>query len=274
MTARETRPFFKMQALENHFVIVDGRQDPYKPDATEIIRICSVGTGVGAEQLVVIEEPTLEGAQARARIYNPDGTEIQSCGNAIRCVARCLMDELDVTAINLEVSGRVLPCLMRGDQIEAAMGRVSFDWQDVPLTQPQESFCDEYETTAVSVGNPHVVVFVPSLDAVDKESMGREIQQHPSLVESANVGFAEVLGPGEIRLQVYERPGVLTQACGSGACAAVAAAQEKGLVQDRVVTVIMPGGNLEIEFRQPLLATMTGPAHYCFKGVLLNETRD
>ena len=216
----ETRPFLKMQALANHFVIVDGREDPFRPGEKDIERICSVGTGVGAEQLVVIEEPTLEGAQARVRIYNPDGAEIQSCGNAIRCVARCLADEVGSDAINLEVSGRVLPCLVKEDRVRAEMGRVSFRWQDIPLRQAQESFCDEFETTAVNVGNPHIVVFVPSLDEIDKEAIGREIQQHPALLESANVGFAEVVSPDEIRLQVYERPGVLTQACGSGACAA------------------------------------------------------
>ncbi len=270
------RPFVKMQGLSNHFVIVDGREVPFKPSVSEIEEICDVRVGVGAEELLVIE-PVSEkgvGAYARVRIYNPDGVEAEACGNATRCAALLLFDESGLDALALEINFEVLHCKRDGDNISAEMGKISFDWDKIPLAEE----CDTLDVAvgagglsgavAVNVANPHLVYFIDGKEVLDFVQIGSEIQKNSFLPESANIGFAEVVSDTHIKLQVYERPGVLTMACGSGSCAAVAAARARNLINSDFATVEMPGGSLKISYKDDISPVMSGPAEYCYSGIL------
>lgn len=268
------RPFVKMQGLKNHFAIVDGRDQPFTPTTQEIISICDPQVGVGAEELLVIEPVTEAGAgaYARVRIYNPDGPEVEACGNATRCVARLLFDESGLDELGLEINFEVLQCARDGDNISVEMGKVSFDWEKIPL----EHECDTLHVdirdegvsdgVAVNVANPHLVFFVDDFDAIDVAGVGARIQKNPMLPESANVGIGQILDDTHIKFQVYERPGVLTQACGSGSCAVVAAARRRGLINSDYAYVEMPGGTLKITYKDERSPVMSGPAEYCYRG--------
>lgn len=274
--AKAGRPFVKMQGLSNHFVIIDGRTDPFKPDTDEIIHICDPKVGVGAEQLLVIEPVTKhgDGAYARVRIYNPDGPEVEACGNATRCVAKLLFEESGLDELGLEINFEVLNCKRDGENISVEMGKISFDWQEIPLSHEMDTLHVDIrdegvgDAVAVNVANPHLVYFVDDFDAVDLPIVGKRIQHHEFLPRSANVGLAEIIDDTHIKFQVFERPGVLTQACGSGSCAVVAAARARGLIPGDYAFVEMPGGTLKIYYKDDRSPIMSGPAEFCFSGHL------
>lgn len=270
------RPFVKMQGLGNHFVIIDGRTDPFNPSVDEITRICDPKIGIGAEQLLVIEpvSESGEGAYTRVRIYNPDGPEVEACGNATRCVALLLFEETGQDELGLEINFEVLHCKRDGSNISVEMPKISFDWKDVPLAHEMDTLHVDIhddgvsDGVAVNVANPHLVFFVDDFDAVDLVAVGSRIQKHAYLPESANVGFAEIIDNTRIKFQVYERPGMLTQACGSGSCAVVAAARARGLISGNHAYVEMPGGTLKITYKNDRSPVMSGPAEFCFSGHL------
>ncbi len=270
------RPFVKMQGLRNHFVIVDGRKDPFKPSASEIETICDVKVGIGAEQLLVIEPVSEhgEGAYARVRIYNPDGPEVEACGNATRCVALLLFEETGLDELDLEINFEVLHCARGGENISVEMSSISFDWNKIPLAEECDtlhvdiSVGELKDAVAVNVANPHLVYFVGNFDSIDLVAVGEEIQKNSLLPESANVGLAEIIDDTHIKFQVYERPGVLTMACGSGSCAVVAAARARGLIKSNYADVQMPGGTLNISYKDDVSPIMTGPAEFCYSGYL------
>jgi len=270
------RPFIKMQGLKNHFVIVDGREYSFTPSVDEIKNICDPEVGVGAEQLLVIEPVTKsgEGACARVRIYNPDGLEVEACGNATRCVAKLLSDEAGLEELGLEINFEVLHCQRAVENFSVEMGKISLDWDKIPLASECDTLhvdiADEgvSDGVAVNVANPHLVFFVDDFDKIDIAGVGERIQKNPLLLESANVGIAEIIDHQNIKFQVYERPGVLTQACGSGSCAVVAAAYRRDLIPSASAYVHMPGGALKIIYIDNESPVMTGPAEYCYSGFL------
>ncbi|MBT5187193.1 MAG: diaminopimelate epimerase [Kordiimonadaceae bacterium] len=271
------RPFVKMQGLRNHFVIVDGRTQPFKPSISEIVSICDIETGPGAEQLMVIEpvSDAGEGAYARVRIYNPDGEEAEACGNATRCVAKLLFEEAGLDEMGLEINFQILNCSKEGDNISVEMGHISFEWDKIPLAENADTLnvnvaCELGENAvAVNVGNPHLVYFVEKFNSELLRAEGPKVQNNPLFPQSINVGSAEIIDDTHIKLQVWERPGMLTMGCGSGACAAVAAARARGYVHHLdFVYVEMPGGTLKITYKDNTLAVMSGPAEYCYSGYL------
>lgn len=270
------RAFIKMQGLQNHFVIVDGRSSPFSPAKSEIQNICDLSSGVGAEQLLVLEpcSSVASGAYARIRIYNTDGAETEACGNAARCVALLLMREADLQQMSLEVAGRILFCKMEGKHISVAMGNVVMDWDQIPLSAEKDTLyfqpddCPQINAVALNIGNPHVVVFVDKAEQINMPFLGQEIQKSASLPRSANVGFAQIINNSLIKLQVWERPGILTKACGSGACVAAFASIKRGLLQTEIVHVDMPGGRLTVNCTDLNNLILSGPAEYCFSGYL------
>jgi diaminopimelate epimerase len=271
------RYFIKMHGLRNHFVITDGRQDAYRPEVAEIVRICDPETGVGGDQLIVIEAPTpsglASGAAAFMRILNVDGREVEACGNATRCVAWLLLEEAETGEIGLETLAGTINCRRTGDmEVSCEMGEVTMDWQDIPLAKE----CDTChldigpagigDAVALNIGNPHVVFFVDDLDAVSIESFAPAIQKLPLFPNEVNVGIAEIIAADHIRSVVFERGAGLTTACGSGACVAVYAALARGLTDRKTVTVSMPAGEVLIDIDDNGSVTMTGPVAYCFSG--------
>lgn len=269
------RAFVKMQGLRNHFVIVDGRDESYSPEASEIVNICDQKTGVGADQLVIIEPPTVQGAYAFMRLLNVDGRDVEACGNATRCIAWLLMEEAGTDSIGIETHAGVLDCHRKGDlQVSCDMGKISMEWQNIPLSREQDTLHMDIESgnlrdpAGLSIGNPHVVFFVDDLDAIDLESLAPAIQKNDLFPNEVNVGAAQMIDAETMRLVVYERGAGLTTACGSGACVAVYAASARGLTDSRCMTVNMPAGAVDIEIDCDDRAVMTGPVAFSFTGYL------
>lgn len=267
------RAFVKMHGLRNHFVIVDARKESYTPSRDEIVRICDVQTGVGADQLIIIEPAN--DAAAFMRILNTDGREAEACGNATRCVAWLLLEETGTDALFLETRAGRLRCERAGAlAVRCSMGEVSRDWRKIPLSREHDTLAADIASGPLqqpllcSVGNPHAVFFVDDTDAVDLESLAPAVQQHPLLPQQANVGAAQLIDATHLKLRVYERGAGLTMACGSGACAAVFAARERGLTTAAAVTVSLPGGDVAIEITDGNEAIMTGPVAFSFYGTL------
>jgi diaminopimelate epimerase len=267
--------FTKMHGCGNDFVVLDARPRPLDLTARQVERIADRHRGVGFDQLVLIEPS--ERADARLRFLNRDGSAAEACGNATRCAARLLFEETGRSEVLLETVGGLLPARRQGNGLIAVeMAPPRLRWNEIPLGTP----CDTLEVpldepglprpVAVNMGNPHAVFLVPALDALDVAALGARLERHPLFPERANIGFAQLLDPGTIRLRVFERGAGLTLACGSGACAALVAAVRRGLVQ-REARLILDGGMLRCSWTGAGPVTMTGPASLGFSGTLAPE---
>lgn len=255
--------FDKMHGLGNDFVILDARQSPMEMTSALAKRLADRQTGIGCDQLILLEPS--DGADLRMRIFNADGSEVEQCGNALRCVAQLTgARRIDSTAGLVEAEP--------GDAgITIDMGAPRFGWEEIPLAYALDTAAvpvgwDGLEQgMAVNVGNPHIVFFVPKLDAIDLERLGPTIEHDPLFPERVNVNVAEVTGSSSLKLRVWERGAGLTHACGTGACATAVAAIRRGLVQSPV-TVSLPGGDLGIDWAPGRSIRMTGPATHVFAG--------
>ncbi len=276
------RFFVKMQGLQNHFVIVDGRSEPYRPTTDEIVHICDVGRGVGADQLLVLEPPTTAGAAAGAyafmRILNIDGMEVAACGNATRCFGWLMLEETGRDAILLETAVGPLRCKRLGDRhVSVEMGKITTDWASIPLAKKVDTTRVPVANgplkngVALNIGNPHIVFFVDDLSALDVATLAHPIQTDPMFPEKVNVGVAQVVDAETFLLSVYERPGILTTACGSGACVTLQAARLLGLTESRRARVQMAAGSVDITLDDRGHATMAGPVDFCFSGRLTGQ---
>lgn len=269
--------FIKMHGLGNDFVIFDGRQNLPAISREEIRKISDRKTGVGCDQLIVMESPKDNSkADVFMRIFNPDGSEAEACGNAARCVGSLLLEEGMVRSLNLNTKGGLLSVSYSGKKgfIRVEMATPKFGWRDIPLSREEDTLRLNFRAgnfdppAAVNVGNPHVVFFVPKLSGINLPEFGYGIETDALFPERANVGMVEIVSPHQIKLKVWERGTGMTQACGSGACAATVAAIRRGLTA-RTVEVVQEGGNLIIEWPEdtgPVI--MSGPVSYVFSGVL------
>lgn len=255
--------FHKMHGLGNDFVVIDAREQPVEISRERARAIAGRNTGIGCDQLILLEPS--EHADLRMRIFNADGGEVEQCGNALRCVASL------TGARRIETAGGQVEADSDDHGVSIDMGAPRFGWEEIPLayaldTASLPTAWGELEHgAAVNVGNPHIVFFVPELDAVPIETLGPEIEQDPIFPERVNVNVAEVTGPSALRLRVWERGAGLTRACGTGACATAVAAIRHGLVQSPV-NVSLPGGDLRIEWAPGGTIKMTGPATHVFSG--------
>ncbi len=269
------RPFIKMHGLRNDFVIVDGRETPYTPSVAEIVRICDRREGVGCDTLLVVEQPRLGKAYVFVRIFNPDGHEVEACGNASRCLGWLLFKECARDEVQIETIGGVLTCHHAGEkQVAVEMGKLRTGWREIPLSREMDTLHlgigagPLQDPVCMNIGNPHAVFFVDDLDAIDLAKYGSELQNHPLFPEQANIGAAQLIDPKTLKLSVWERPGMLTTACGTGACVAVGAAHRRGLTKEKRMTVLMSGGSVAIELSQNNTVVMTGPVDTCYAGYL------
>ena len=245
--------FRKMHGAGNDFMVLDARAEPLHLTPPLVQALGHRRTGIGWDQLIVIEAAMAPAADAAMRIYNPDGSEAGACGNATRCVARLLAGETGRPCVAVETVSGVLPaeCLADG-RVRVDMGPPRLLWHEVPL----RAACDTLwldlpgNPAAVSMGNPHATLFVPALDAVDAASAGPGLETDAMFPDRANIGFAQVLAADRIRLRVWERGAGLTLACGSGACAALVNAHRRGLTGRRA-ELVLDGGTLLIEWRAP-----------------------
>jgi diaminopimelate epimerase len=269
--------FTKMHGIGNDFVIVDWREDAGRvPAASRIAALADRHTGIGFDQLISIEPPRDASCAFYYGIWNADGSPSGQCGNGVRCVAAWLYRDGAIerdTDIRLESpSGPVTVRVLATGHVRVDMGEPDFLPTAVPLDRPAQATYtvavdgEDVSFAAVSMGNPHAVVFVDAVDDPRVDRLGPQLTTHAVFPQGANVGFAQRSGPGRIRLRVHERGSGWTRACGTGACAAAATAHALGLVGP-VVDVELPGGSLTIEWQGPgHTLWMTGPAAFVFEG--------
>jgi diaminopimelate epimerase len=270
------RPFLKMNGLGNDFVVIETLTAPFSPNADEVRAIADRTNGVGCDQLIVIEKA--EGADARVRFWNADGEEVSACGNGTRCVGWLVMQSSGKDEAVIETKAGRLIATRAGERLVSVdMGEPRLEWDQIPLAEARDTraldvaLYPDADLMAppgcVSMGNPHVVFFVPDVDAVPIAKAGPAIEVHPLFPEHVNVGFAQIKASDRIRLRVWERGAGLTKACGTGACAALVAAARRELT-GRHATLELDGGELHIEWRDNGHVIMTGPAAVDFAGEL------
>ena len=258
------RHFHKMHGLGNDFVIFDAREEALEITPALARVIADRREGVGCDQLILLEPS--ERAELRMRIFNADGGEVESCGNATRCVVALTGAE------TIETEGGLLEGASLGDTVEVVLGEARFDWSQIPLAYPMDTYhlplaWDELShPAAVNVGNPHLIFFVDDVDAIDLERLGPTIEHDAAFPERINVNVAAIVDGG-LRLRTWERGTGLTKACGTGACATAVAAIELGKAQSPV-RVTMPGGTLEVEWEDGEPIRMRGAATHVFEGEL------
>jgi diaminopimelate epimerase len=267
-----TIPFLKMHGLGNDFVVLDARRDPIVIGAAAARALTDRRTGIGCDQLIVIEPPRDAPAHAFMRILNADGSEAEACGNGTRCVARLLAEETGERRVRLQTLAGLLEGEPLADgRVAVDMGPARTDWRDIPLAQPMDTLNAEIAAgpltgpACTNIGNPHATFFVADAEAVDLAALGPVLEHDALFPERANIGVAAVRDPARIRLRVWERGVGITRACGSGACAALVAAHRRGLT-GRYATVALDGGDLEICWREDGHVVMTGPATLAFSG--------
>lgn len=272
------RPFVKMNGLGNDFVVVEARDQAFRPSEDEVRAICNRQTGEGCDQLIAVEPGP--GGQVFMRVWNADGGEVETCGNALRCVGWLLMKASGEDSAEILTAGGLTRAHAGGEhQVTVDMGVPGLDWTDIPLAEEMDTRGIELQIGpiddpvlhtpgAVSMGNPHVTFFADrDFDDDFVTASGSLLEHHPLFPEAVNVGFARVLGEDRIRLRVWERGAGLTRACGTGACAALVAASRKGLAGRRA-TMELDGGELDIEWRDDGHVWMTGPVQVERTGVL------
>ena len=254
-----TQQFVKMHGLGNDFVILDARKGAVAMDAARARAIADRRTGVGCDQVILLEPSAV--ADLRMRIWNADGGEVESCGNATRCVIK-----LEGHPATIETKGGIIS----GDAGGVDMGVPRFGWEDIPLAYAMDTavmpvgWGELQGPAAVNVGNPHVIFFVPEAGAIRLAGLGPIIEHDPLFPERVNVNVAS-LEEGALRLHVWERGAGLTLACGTGACATAVAAIRRKLVTSPV-EVQLPGGTLTVAWQPGGTIRMSGPATHVFSG--------
>lgn len=279
MTEASPLHFRKMNGLGNDFVVFDARKKPIAMDEAKARAIADRKTGIGCDQLIVLE-PSRK-ADVTMRIWNNEGGEVESCGNATRCIADILFAEKKTTRATIDTKGGFLVAEKGGDKLVTVdMGAPRFDWKDIPLS---EKFHDTryielsvgpaeapliHSPSVVNAGNPHCIFWVKDLDVVDLAKVGPMLEHHPLFPERANITLARVDSKDHAVIKVWERGAGLTLACGTAACAVMAAGHRlKRLVPKATIT--LPGGDLFMEIRESDgHVIMTGPVTYEFEGDL------
>ncbi len=268
--------FSKMHGLGNDFVVIDGVRQTVTLTADRLRQLGDRHLGIGFDQLLLVEAPQSQENDFRYRIFNNDGSEVEQCGNGARCFVKFVTEQRlsNKRAIRVETArGVIVPELGEGGLITVDMGAPRFAPLQIPfvaegdaITHPLQVGDESIDITVVSMGNPHAVQVVSHVDTAPVATHGPLIEHHSRFPERVNAGFMQIVGRSEIRLRVYERGAGETQACGTGACAAVVAGIRRGLL-DSKVTVHTRGGKLQIEWLgdgHPV--RMTGPAVTVFTG--------
>jgi diaminopimelate epimerase len=272
-------PFRKMNGLGNAILLIDMRGSARQFTAAET-RAIAARPETGFEQMMVLYTPRTAGSQAYVRIYNCDGSEVEACGNGMRCLGWMVAQEVGRQDLQFETKAGLLDVAVAGiDRVSVDMGTPQFGWADIPLAEPfddtrrialQIRAIDQpplNSPSVVNVGNPHAIFWVGDVNAYDLGRIGPLLEHHPMFPERANISLAQVTSRTTIALRTWERGAGLTRACGSAACASVACAARNGLTQRRVTTTL-PGGRLEVEWRNDGRIVMTGPVAIEREGVL------
>ena len=268
--------FTKMHGLGNDFVVLDAIAHPVALTPEQLRFIADRHFGIGCDQILQVEAPRQPDTDFYYRIFNADGGEVEQCGNGARCFVRYVRDKRLTAKTRIRVgtlSGVIVPRLEPDGQVTVDMGVPEFEPPKIPFEAGKRALTylldvdgKQFEISALSMGNPHAVQIVPDVDAASVISQGPLIERHPRFPQRVNAGYMQIVDRAHIRLRVYERGAGETLACGTGACAAVAAGITRGLLDARV-TVTTRGGDLGISWAgegAPVL--MTGPAVTVFEG--------
>jgi diaminopimelate epimerase len=279
MSALANRPFVKMNGLGNEIVVVDMRAAPSVIEQAAARAAASPEGGAPYDQLMALYPPRTAGTESLIRIYNNDGSEAGACGNGMRCVASLVAQATGKDKMAFEVDGRVLQTWKNADgRFTVDMGEPRFGWNEIPLA---EEFRDTraielqigpidkpilHSPSVVSMGNPHAIFWVDDVNAYDLAKFGPMLEHHPIFPQRANITLANIRSREHIVIRTWERGAGLTKACGSAACAAAVAAARLGRT-GRKVTITLPGGDLEIEWRErDNHVLMTGPVEFEYEG--------
>lgn len=270
--------FSKMHGLGNDFMVVDGISQRFDVADFDLAGLANRTTGVGFDQLLLVEAPTRKDTAFKYRIFNADGSEVSQCGNGARCFAKFVKDQglTDLDDFWVETNtGCIRLSVLEDGLIRINMGVPRFTPEHIPLAMQfeQEEYGVEFEGerlqfSALEIGNPHAVFAVSSVAQAPVNALGAYLQSHALFPQRVNAGFYQRISDTEIDLRVFERGVGETRACGSGACAAVIAAQRLGLVSNQV-RVNLRGGSLLIEYSgegEPVF--LTGPATTVYRGKL------
>lgn len=269
--------FTKMHGLGNDFMVIDAISQKVRLNSELVRQLADRNRGVGFDQLLLVEPPSEPDMDFNYRIYNADGSEVEHCGNGARCFAQFVRDKglvlRDVISVKT-ARGKAVLSITGRDMVEVDMGAPELEPSQIPLQADQQADVyrleieghGEIELGAVSMGNPHGVVLVDSVERAPVEELGPILESHPRFPNRANIGFMQIVNRNEIRLRVYERGAGETQACGTGACAAVVSGVLRGLL-DADVKVHLPGGDLQIRWEgKGSSVMMTGPVASVYEG--------
>lgn len=265
--------FIKMHGLGNDFVVLDARLTPLALDDARVRAIADRRTGIGCDQLLVLEKARDAAADAFLAIRNANGETVSACGNGTRCAAALLMEESGRDRVTIEtLAGMLLAEISSDGLVTVDMGLAREDWRDIPLSKACDTLHIDikdgplYDPVGVNVGNPHAVFFVDDVETIPMATLGPRIEHHPLFPERTNVEAVQVMSRDRLRMRVWERGVGITQACGSGACAALVAAARRGLT-GRAAEIELDGGTLRIVWRDDGHVLMTGPVAVSFRGV-------
>ena len=270
--------FTKMHGLGNDFIVFDAGDPDAVPPADTLRRLADRRRGIGFDQALVLTPPRRRGTDVFYRIFNADGSEVEQCGNGARCIARLVASRAAIQERPLVMDspgGLVKAQLRRDGLVSVAMGVPDFDPGALPFVAEREAASyhldlpgGPVEFAAVSIGNPHAVIRVRAVRDAPVDSVGPAMENHARFPRRVNVGFLEIVAPDHVRLRVFERGAGETQACGTGACAAVAVGRRHGPLAEEV-RVDLPGGRLIVQWPGPGEEIwLTGPAETAFEGTV------
>ncbi len=271
-----------MHGLGNDFVVINALDEPFSLSNEQINALGNRKTGIGFDQLLVVEPADTDNVDFNYRIFNTDGSEVEHCGNGARCFAKFIHDKglSDKKTLNVKVKKGIIATIYTDDDtIEVAMGKPILTPSQVPFKYPTDEYQNQYELTfgedenglpvsVLSMGNPHCVFFVTDLWKQDIVKLGKKIQQSAYFPESVNVNFVEIIDKNTIELRTYERGVGETDACGTGACASAFATQAIGIGSNEI-QVKMRGGELSIHIDEEQQIFMSGPARHVFDGEIM-----
>jgi len=276
-------PFTKMHGLGNDFIVIDSREIRIENLPALAKRLCDRRFGIGADQILLLEKSGP--ADFRMRIFNADGSEVEMCGNGIRCLAKYVWDRnlSPKDILDIETLAGIIRPEKAGDMVKVDMGEPVFDPEKIPVHLPHPSSFilhplgglvdyplqiedKEFRITCVSMGNPHAVIFVDNVAEFPVPYYGPMIERHQMFPKRTNVEFIEVIDPSAVKMRVWERGSGETMACGTGASAAAVAAHLKGLAGRNIVVHLL-GGDLMLDWAGDNRVYMSGPAVEVFEGV-------
>jgi len=263
--------FTKMQGLGNDFIVINGLDNSFNENLINIPKLANRHTGIGFDQLLIVESSKTPGIDFRYRIFNADGKEVQHCGNGARCFALYVFEKklTSKRKLNVETLNSDIELIINdASSVTVNMGKPEFMPSKIPANfdnQHKKYSINDTEMGILSMGNPHAVILTDNIKKIEIDKIAKDIQNSGYFPEGVNVGFMQINSDSNISLRVFERGVGETQACGTGACAAVVFGVENDLLNNKVC-VSLPGGNLDINYEKGSDVSMTGPAQFVFEG--------